>query len=325
MKKIVVLPIVSFFCTVLFLLSPVTSQADAQLDRIVAVVNDSVITQNQLDQQINWVKIQLQQSNAPMPGAAELRDKVLQNLIDEQLQLQIATKAGIKVSDTDLDQAIAHIAQQNNISVAVLQSKLAQQGMDFDQYRQQIRKQILLSQVQQQMVASRINISPQEVNDAIPLVSKQPVATANLVETHVRHILLKPTPLENDAQVQDRLARLRIQILNGADFAKLAEVNSQDPGSRVKGGDLGWVEPGMLDPTFEAQMNKLKPGETSEPFKTQFGWHILQVLGRQTMQTNDKDYLKAQASQLVYQRKIQEALKNWLQQLRSQAYIKIYP
>jgi peptidyl-prolyl cis-trans isomerase SurA len=430
MKKIVVLPVAHFFCALLFLTAPILSYADTPLDRVVAIVNDNVITQSQLDKQIKLVKIQSQQTNTPIPAASELRDKVLQNLIDEQLQLQMATKAGIKVSDTDLDQAITHIAQQNGISVADLQSKLAQQGMNYDQYRQQIRKQMILSQVQQQMVAPRVTVSPQEVNDVMPMLAKQPTSDAayhlldmyvplsdqptaqqvntaqqqaqaliaklragadfkqlvisssttvqggdlgwhkltdmpdafvslvksmqvgdvggpiraangfhivklveikgnsavphNLVQTHVRHILIKPTPLENDAQVKDRLTRLRIQILNGVDFAKLADINSQDPGSKTKGGDLGWVEPGMLDPTFEAQMNRLKPNEVSQPFQTPFGWHIVQVLERKTVQ-DDKAYLKEQAGQLVYQRKMQEALKNWLQGLRSAAYIKIYP
>jgi peptidyl-prolyl cis-trans isomerase SurA len=432
MKQKVVLSVISIFCT-FFLLCSLSSRADAPLDRIVAVVNDSVITQSQLDKQIDLTKMQLQQTNAPLPPASELRSKVLQNLIDEQLQLQMAQKAGIKVSDDDLNQAIAHIAQQNGISVDDLKSKLAAQGMNYDQYQQQIRKQMLLNQIQQQMVASKVSVSQQEISDVTPILAKQPAADAsyhlldmyvplsdhpttqqvndaqqraqglitklragadfqqvvsasttsstplqggdlgwhtinempdafvglvknmqvgdvggpiraangfhiiklaevhgnsqtshNLVQTHVRHILIKPTPLANDTQVKDRLTRLRAQILNGADFAKLAEINSQDPGSKIKGGDLGWVEPGELDPTFEAQMNKLKPGDTSEPFKSQFGWHIVQVLGRKTVQDN-KAYLKEQASQLVYQRKVQEALKNWLQGLRSQAYIKIYP
>jgi peptidyl-prolyl cis-trans isomerase SurA len=431
MKQCFLRLVIIFFSFFLSTMSCVVL-ADAPIDRIVAVVNDGVITQSQLDQQFRLAREQLQQSHAPLPTDAMLRQQVLQHLIDEQLQLDLAKKMNIKVSDADVDQAIAGIAQQNGLSVPDLQSKVVQQGMTYDQYRQQIRKQITISQLQQHEVAPRVTVNPQEVTDAMTAIAKQPVQKAaqyhlqdmvvplpenptalqisaaqkraqdlvaklragadfrqtvisggtdkpplqggdlgwhkltempdlfaaavknmqpgdiggpirapngfhiiKLVEmqggnplaqtieqTHVRHILIKVTPLESDAAVQDRLKRLRVQVLNGVDFAKLATVNSQDPGSASKGGDLGWVTPGMLDPTFEAQMKLLKPGEVSQPFKTQFGWHIVQVLDRKAVQ--DKTvYLRQQAQQFIYQRKMQEALHNWVRGLRSQAYIKV--
>lgn len=409
-----------------------TASADVAIDHIVAIVNDGVITQSQLDRQFALAQEQLQQTHGPMPAASVLRDQVLQHMIDEQLQLDLAKKLGIKVTDADVDRAIAGIAQQNSISVAELQTKVVQQGMTYDQYQQQIRKQMIISQLQQHEVASRVTVSQQEINDALSAMAKQPVqkdpsyhlldmvvplsetptpqqvsaaqqlaqsivvklragadfgqtvlagasykpplqggdlgwhklselpdlfvapvqhlqpgnitdpintpngfhilklveaqgvgpVTHQTVQTHVRHILIKTTPVENDAQVQDRLARLRVQILNGVDFAKLAIINSQDPGSASKGGDLGWVDPGMLDPTFEAQMNQLKVGEVSQPFKSAFGWHIVQVLERKTV-TDSKTYLQNQAQQAVYQRKFQEAVQNWLRGVRTQSYVKI--
>lgn len=140
--------------------------------------------------------------------------------------------------------------------------------------------------------------------------------------THVRHILIKTTPLMTDEEVKDRLVRIRDEIEHGSSFAEMAKDNSQDPGSASKGGDLGWVNPGMLDPTFEKVMNGLKPGEISEPFKSAFGWHIVQVLERKSI-AKDQSLLRDQARAILYQRKFGEALQTWLQQLRSQSYVKM--
>lgn len=432
MKKVVVTKITTLFLSLFFLLVTLPSRGDVPIDQIKAIVNNVVITQSQFNNTLRLYQEQAQQGGGAMPSENELRDKALQHLVDEQLQLQLAQKSGIKVSDSDVDQAINQVAKQNNLSVTDLQSKVTQQGMSYDQYRQQIRNQIIISQLQQQVVAPKVSVSLQETADALTTLTKQPkqdatyhlldmyvplpdittpdqisaakkqadvlvaklragadfqqtvesstgsaaplqggdlgwhklmempdpfiaivksmrvgdiggpIQTPNgihiikliemrggnpipqqLTETHARHILIKPTPLENDAQVKDRLARIRIQILNGTDFAAAAATNSQDPGSKTKGGDLGWVQPGMLDPTFEAQMDQLKPNQISEPFKTQFGWHIVQVLGRRTTQ-DIKAYSQQQAQQVVYQRKFQEAVQNWLRTLRSEAYIKVY-
>jgi peptidyl-prolyl cis-trans isomerase SurA len=140
--------------------------------------------------------------------------------------------------------------------------------------------------------------------------------------THARHILIKTNPLTTDQDAKDRLVRIRDAIEHGTDFAQLAKEDSQDPGSASKGGDLGWVNPGMLDPTFEKVMNGLKAGAISEPFKTAFGWHIVQVLERKSV-AKDQSFLRTQARAILYQRKYGETLQNWLQQLRSQSYVKM--
>jgi peptidyl-prolyl cis-trans isomerase SurA len=117
-------------------------KADVALDKIVAIVNDSVITQSQLNAQMGGLRQQAQQMHMALPAANVLRNQVLQHLIDEQLQIDLAKKLGVKVSAADLDRGLAQIAQQNNLSVNDLQSKVVQQGMNYDQYRQQISKQI---------------------------------------------------------------------------------------------------------------------------------------------------------------------------------------
>ncbi len=425
MKSSKILSTISLLFIILFGSTVVLADS---IDRIVAVVNSNVITESQLDQQITMARQQMPPNSAPLTDA-QLRDKVLQHMIDVELQMQIANKMGIKVSDAELDKAITDIGQKNGLSLAQLQNNVQQQGVSYDQYRQEIRTEMTISQVQQRQLAPTVTVTDQQVKDLLLSSGSQILQTAptsyhiqdilvslpdspttqqvdaaqqqaqmlktklestpnfaktmpaqagvqaqdlgwlkpadvpdlfvasvqhmqpgnvagpirapngfhviKLVEmhggtvmqhtseeTHARHILLKPRQFETDDQVRDRLERLRTSIVNGEDFATLATANSQDPGSAGQGGDIGWVGPGVLDPTFEAEMNKLKINEISEPFKSQFGWHIVQVLGRRDVQ-DSKDFERNQARQYIYQRKFQEALQHWLQSLRTQAYVKI--
>lgn len=404
-----------------------------QLDRIAVVVNDSVITQSQLEQQIRVARQQLQQSHLPVPEASKLRAQIVQHLIDTQLQLQTASKLGIKVSDKELNQAINQIAHRNGISIEQMQAELKRQGMNFVDFRQEIRRQMTISQLQQRAVGASVIVSSQDVDEWMKKIPKQtdngkqteyhvvdlvipfsdkptaqeiaaaqqraqklvgtlragtdfkqavlagsdeqpplqgsdlrwhklsslpdlfvpyvqrlqpgdisrPIQAPNgfhiiklveikgqaktleqVTQTHVRHILIKATPLETDAEVKARLEQMRTNIMSGESFAKLASANSQDPGSASKGGDLGWAYPGTFDPIFEAEIDQLKIDEISHPFKTQFGWHIVQVLGRKSSH-DESASLRNQAQQLAYQHKFQEAIDKWLQQLRKQAYIKV--
>lgn len=150
-------------------------------------------------------------------------------------------------------------------------------------------------------------------------------AARTVTATHIRHILIKLTPLINNSQAEKRLKEIRADILRGGNFADLAKKYSQDIGSSVSGGDLGWTMPGALDPVFEAQANKLALNQLSLPFQTQFGWHLIEVLGREKkLQTTDA-IMRNQAAQWVYQKKFHQALQDWLRQLRRQSYVKIMP
>ncbi len=416
-------------CIFTFITTAVCAQT---LDKIAAVVNDNVITENQLNQQIHLYSQQMQLAQTPLP--ANLRSNVLQQMIDTQLQIELAKKTGISVDDASVTQAITRIAAQNGLTLAQLQAKIAQQGMNYNNYRAEIKKQMLISDLQQREVAPRVIITEQAVTDflrqhgnKLTAVQTNPNATAQPVlyhvrdilipvpasatpqqaadalkqansllakiktgvnvdvqasdlgwrtlkdlpdifapivknmqpgtlsqpikaengyhivqllsvrgaavnnnsavalqsyTTHARHILIKTNPLTPDDEVKIRLVRIRDAILHGANFAQEAQENSQDPGSASKGGDLGWVNPGMLDPTFEKVMNGLKPGQISEPFKTAFGWHIVQVLERKNI-AGSQSLLRNQARIILYQHKFGEALQNWLQQLRSQSYVKV--
>lgn len=406
------------------------------LDGIAAVVNDGVITRNQLADAIQLTQKQLAASHAPVPPPNVLRKKVLQNLIDTQIQLQIAKKIGIKVDDATVTGAINQIAQGNGVTIEDLEAKVQQEGFTLDQYRKEIKKQIILTQVQQKIVAPQVKISDQEVADflsshgkelaiagntdvnsyqiqamliplpdsptpeqvqvakqvaqqalaqlrqgstfeqvmtsqigtqyniqqnkleakklsqlpdlytsavqklsigsfagplqapngfhIIKLVAKQDDSDSmpNMTETHVRHILIKTSELQPDSQVKKRLEELRATILGGLDFSKAAMDNSQDPGTAGKGGDLGWVGPGTLDPAFEVVMNKASTGQITQPFKSSFGWHILQVMGRKPLK--DTSILRRQkAKEIIFQQKFGEQLQSWLATMRKIEYIKV--
>lgn len=403
------------------------------LDRIVAVVNNSVITQQQLNEHIEMIRQQWQAQNKSIPDATIFRKQVLNQMINNELQLQLAANTGLKINEAALDKTILGISQRNGLTLEQLREKLQQENIPYAKYRRQIRQQLIISRLQQDEVASKISVSDQEIKDmlahlpktasqkvayhvedllvpfpnkpsaadiahiketALSLLQKTkagtsfqvmiaqanksnfpltggdlgwrplndlpdifqatvqklkpgevagPIQAANgfhlirlleiqgapttvphyVTSTHTRHILIKTSPLFNEKQAESRLNEIRADILRGGDFATLAKKYSQDPGSAYKGGDLGWTLPGFFDPTFEAQIKKLAINQISLPFKTQFGWHIVQVLGRAQKLQTTQNISRQQAAQLVYQGKFQQALKNWLRQMRNQAYVKI--
>jgi len=141
-----------------------------------------------------------------------------------------------------------------------------------------------------------------------------------VTQTRARHILMRPNELLTDTDTNKKLAQVKLRIDQGDDFAVLAKSHSEDTASAINGGDLGWVNPGTMVPEFEEQMTQLQPGEISEPFQTQYGWHIVQVLERRD-HDNSEDLKRNQAREIIRQRKIAEAQQNWLRQLRDEAYV----
>ena len=139
-------------------------------------------------------------------------------------------------------------------------------------------------------------------------------------QTLARHILVRPNEVVSNAEAKQRITRLYNRIKDGADFGQLARASSDDTGSAVKGGSLGWVNPGYMVPEFEEQMNRLQPGQISEPFESQFGWHIVQVMSRR-QHDDTKQFERAQARQQIGRRKSEVAVENWLREMRSEAYV----
>lgn len=399
------------------------------LDRIVAIVDNDVIMQSQLEQRLREVEQTIKKRGAEMPPREVMQQQVLERLITENLQLQIGERSGIRISDEELNQAMGTIAQRNNMNLDQFRNALEADGLSLETAREQIRREMVISRVRQRRIADRIQVSNQEVanflasdlgklqlseeyhlaNILIPVpesadsaaiqaaekaaadtyqqlqqgadfarlaVSRsasenaleggdmgwrkaaqlpppfdsqvgelavgevtQPVRTPpgfiilKLLdkrggdtqvrdEVHVRHILIKPSQIRSEAESRRLIERLRDRIQAGEDFAELARNFSEDPGSALNGGDLNWIDPNSLVPEFREVMLNSANGQLSEPFKTQFGWHILEVLGRRATDASE-DFRQQQALNLLRNRKYDEELQAWLRQIRDEAYVEI--
>jgi peptidyl-prolyl cis-trans isomerase SurA len=402
------------------------------LDRVVAVVNDGVVLQSELDAQVHEFTQRLAAQNVNLPPANVLRDQVLERLVLEEIQAQHAQKAGIVVSDEQLNAALEHMAQAQNIPFSQLPEKLGAAGYVYSDFRSGIRKQMQREMLQQRDVLQRINISPRELDqylekqkhtvnaaneynishilvavaqdaDAATMVAARkkiqdianriaageafsqlavtysdsqtaleggslgwlkpqaiptfladvvgrlkPGETTAILQTasgfhiarlnelrtgsgpqmveqaHIRHILLKTSEVLDDATVEQKLLDMRRRIVAGEDFAVLAAANSQDPGSAVQGGDLGWSETSVYVGEFAAQAAKLKENEISMPFRSAFGWHLMQLLGRRTID-NSENLARDQAYGQLRASRADEATELWLQQLRDESYVELKP
>jgi peptidyl-prolyl cis-trans isomerase SurA len=398
------------------------------LDKVAAVVNDGVVLQSELDEQVVVIAQRLQQQGLELPPQSVLRQQVLERLVLQEIQMQRAKRAGIRVNDEQLNAALADVSQRNGIPLQQLPEALAQQGIEYAAYRDGIRKELTLSILRNRDVIQKINVAPRELEQflekqkgrpselneynlshiliAVPQAAtttqleeasrraadvyeraKQgedfsrlavaysnsqtaleggslgwrrgpeiPTVLADLVaglkpgqvseplrtpsgyhivrfnevrgadvqtvvqQVHARHILLKPTEIQDDATVEQRLRTVRERIVKGEDFAAVAKVLSEDPGSASEGGDLGWTGPGTFVPEFEKQLESLAENEISQPFRTQFGWHVIQLLGRREFD-NTEELRRQRAFMQLRESKADEETELWLRRLRDEAYV----
>jgi len=404
-------------------LLPATLQAQViALDKVIAIVDSDVVMASELNQRMGMVIAQLRAKDAQMPSEEEIRSQLIEQLVSEALQLQIGRRAGIEISEAQLDQHIQRMIESNKLSQAQFEQQLAADGLSLKNLKKQIRRDMIIEQVQRGSVNRRIRISDQEVKNflkskqgkfwsspdyqlghiLIPSAANNAAGTAaNIVEKlrsgadfrqlaatqskgqnaleggdlgwrkaaempelfvdtistmekgeisdplrsgagyHIvkvydirgaqeqiipqakaRHILVKPSAILSDEQAQQKLAGIRQQILKGADFAELAKDNSEDTGSMLSGGDLGWSLPGKFVPAFEAAMQATKTGDISAPFRSQFGWHILRVDERREQDMSDTVRLN-QARRLMSNRRFEEERHTWLREIRDQAYVEV--
>ena len=398
------------------------------LDRVAAIVNDGVVLNSELDAQIDTVSQRLRTQKLELPPQNILRQQVLERLVLQEIQLQHATRAGVKVTDETLNAALLDIAKRNNLTLSQLPQALASQGIDYPSYRDEMRKEITLSMLRQRDVQQRITVTPREIDQYLEKQAHTPsehneynvshiliavsqeagtealdqaakraaevytrakngedfaklaVAYSNsqtaleggalgwrkgselptflsdviaglkpgevseplrtptgyhiirlnderggtqqtvIDQVHVRHILMKTNELADDATVKLKLNALRERALKGEDFAGLAQTVSEDPGSAAEGGDLGWTGPGAFAPEFEAAITGLKDGEISPPVHTQYGWHIIQLLGRRRYDNTD-EMKRRQAIEAIRAGKADEETELWLRRLRDDAYV----
>lgn len=415
---------------VMLLLAFTMSEAAQPLDKVVAIVNDNVITASELNAQIEILRQQLIAKKTQMPPDAVLRKQVLQHLIDVDLELQLAKKNNMTIDEAELDQTIEKIAQSNKLTLTQLREALDHQGMSWETYRENIRKEMLIHRVQQTAVGKDITVTPQQVADylktavhhqstnqtyhlqniVIPLPEEpttaqlnkakekarallnkikqgddfdrmaiaessgeyaldggdlgdrhlaelpevfaervvkmkvgevsEPIRTGNgfqliklvsiggnvdqhlVVKTHVRHILLKQDTSMTPTEATKQINNIYEQLKSGKDFALMAKQYSLDTASAVKGGDLGWVSSEELVPSFAEAMNALPINVISKPVKSPYGWHLIQVLARKTVD-DSKSFEQQQVRQFLHQRKFNEAVQDWQQHIRADAYVNI--
>jgi peptidyl-prolyl cis-trans isomerase SurA len=400
-----------------------------EIDRIVAVVNNDVIVESELRARLREVRAQLRQAGARAPEENALTRQVLERLILDKLQLQIALENGLRVEDGDLSSALENIASSNNLTLRQFRDVLERDGFDFGRFREQVRNEILLTRVRQRSVERRVRVTPREIDNflatarqqggevneyrlghiliAVPeaasaddidaarvrveevakrlrdgedfaqlaaevsdgqqalqggdlgwrksaelptiftdaVVNLQPGELSSpirspsgfhlvkledlrgdsryvVTQIQARHILVRPNDVISEADAQVRLTQLRTRLENGEDFAELARSHSDDTVSATRGGELGWLNPGDTVPEFERVMNTMPDGSVSEPFRTQFGWHILQVTGRREHDDTEQ-VRRARAADQIRKRKMDEEIQSWLRQLRDEAYVEL--
>ncbi|HET8709807.1 MAG TPA: peptidylprolyl isomerase [Spongiibacteraceae bacterium] len=393
------------------------------LDRIVAIVDDDVILASELDSAVTRAGVNMKRAKRDLPPPEQLRRQVFDQLVLDSLQLQIAKRAGVRISDSELNDQLEQIARQNNMTLEQFSQALSKDGIPYNELREQLRREMLIKRVQQGSVSERVQITDQEVenflnsaegrqltapqyhvlhallpvntgddDEAIHRFADQltarlragadfdqvaatagpvkvqssdlgwhssndwptlivdavaklkagevadPVRNASgyhiiklaeargkgevIEQTKARHILLKPSAIRSSEQCKQLAAQLRQRVLNGEDFAALARQYSEDIGSAMEGGELGWTNPGQLVAAFQRAMDATKIGAISEPFESRYGWHIVLVEDRRQQDVTDEIRHNI-ARNYLHEKKYQEELDNWLRKIRDAAFIDI--
>ncbi|CED61713.1 Survival protein surA [Moritella viscosa] len=408
-------------------------QAQAELtklDEVIAIVNEEVILASDVNTLTSSVTKRATKAGQTLPSQKILTQQALDKLIIDSLQLQMAKKMGMRISNAQLDDTLNNIAKSNNQTVEQLRQNVLADGGNFNDYKEELRVQLLTNEVQRMQMRRRITISDQDVDNLLAIINEQgqknlqyrvshimlrvpndadnatmealqtkitdiqtqlnagkefsnlalavsagpkaldggdwgwmninemPTLFAEAVtnakkgdiigpirsgaglhiikitdmrgvetvltkEVNARHILVKPSVILSDDKARSLLNGYLARIKSGdADFAELAKAYSDDTGSAVKGGELGWADPNIYVPAFKLALKDLKKGEISPAFRSSHGWHIVQLLDRRTQDTTDKAN-RQKAWQLLYNRRAAEESQAWLNELKQEAYIRI--
>lgn len=254
-----------------------TSFAAPQVvDKVAAVVNNGVVLESDVDGLMQSVKLNAAQARQQLPDDATLHHQIMERLIMDQIILQMGQKMGVKISDEQLDQAIANIAKQNNMTLDQMRSRLAYDGLNYNTYRNQIRKEMIISEVRNNEVRRRITILPQEVESLAQQVGNQNDASTELNLSHIL-IPLPENPTSDQVNEAESQARAIVdQARNGADFGKLAIAHSADQ-QALNGGQMGWGRIQELPGIFAQALSTAKKGDIVGPIRSGVGFHILKV------------------------------------------------
>jgi len=400
------------------------------LDRVAAIVNSGVVLESEVNDLFTSIKLQAKKNNQSLPSDSALRTQVMDKLINDSLITQLGERMGVQVSDAQLDQTIANMAKENNLSLTQFRESIVADGLEYDKYRESIRTELISGEVRRNSVRRRIFISPQEVENLLSVMKEQ---TNNDIEYHLGHILIefptdatqedmtkaktradkviellnsgsdfnkiaiassgdanalkggdlgwkninemptlfselidgkekdtivgpirtglgfsivkvldirgrqvveveevksshiiiKPSIILSDDKAKAMLQDMLDKIEAGeADFAELAKEHPED-GAAIKGGDLGWADPTTYDSAFTDALATMEVGEYHKPFRSSFGWHIIQLNGRRMVDVTSQ-MSENRAYQILYNRKFGIESARWIKETRDEAYIEIF-
>nr|WP_136252564.1 peptidylprolyl isomerase SurA [Ningiella ruwaisensis] len=414
-----------FVCCMAF-----TSNAKQLLDKVSVIVDQGVILESEIQELVDTVKRGAVAQGQALPSDNALRTQAIERLIMENLQMQMAQRMGIQISDPQLDQTIANIAQGEGMSVPQLRQVITSEGTSYDSYRESVRKELIMGEVRRANVRRRVYITPQEIETLVDILNQQGDAQAEyrlghiliglpgnatdqeisdardradkvlellnngsdftkiaiasssgaealdggdmgwmninsmptlfaeavqnkpkdeligpirsgagfhilkvldtrgvelvqIEEVNARHILIQPSIILSDTKAEQMLLEFRKDLIEGdADFAELAKEHSQDPGSALRGGELGWNDPNIYVPAFKDALASLEKDEYSMPIRSQHGWHLIQLIDRRVDDATERKK-EERAYQLLFNRKFQEETDAWLREMRDQAYIEV--
>lgn len=261
------------------LFSNIASAQTITLDRIAAIVDDDVVMESELNSQLRTITARLQsqeESQQQLPPEDVLKAQILEHLVVQQLQLQMASRAGATVEDAEVNASLTEMQQRSNLSPEDFLAQLKSQGLSIENLREDIRRELLITNVQRGVLLSRIQITEHDVNSFLKSKEGQ---FWNSPDYLLAHILIPLNTSASEEQVQatlDRAIELRQQILDGADFGQIATTYSGGQNA-LQGGDLGWRKAAQLPQLFAEQITTLNVGDTSEPFRSDAGFHMLKI------------------------------------------------
>jgi len=261
---------------------PDPQQQVAVIDSVVAVVNDDVITRYELNDRSREVVRQLQKQGTPLPASGVLERQLLERMINDMLQMQFARENGVRVDDTQLDQAIMRIAQQNNFStLAEFRAKLEADAVDFKKFREEIRSEIISTRLREREVESKLVISDTEVDNYLANKAKMGGAEEEFRLAHILVVVPEQASAEKIQAARERAELALSQLKGGADFAQVA-AGSSDAKDALKGGDLGWRASDSIPSLFMNELYNLKPGQTTAVLRSPSGFHILKLVEKRS-------------------------------------------
>ncbi|MCC5453070.1 peptidylprolyl isomerase SurA [Rheinheimera sp. UJ51] len=418
-------------CVVLLGFASVSlTAAEREIDRVAAIVDSGVILKSDVDEIVQRVKRNAEAQGQTLPSDLALRTQATERLIMTNLQLQMAQRMGLQISDAQLDDTIRNIAQGENLTMEQFRQQVTNEEGNYERFREKVREEIMTNEVLRGNVQRRIYISQQEVDNLVKLMEEQGAISeqyqlghiliaipsqatteqitesreradqvlkllrdgsdfrriaiasssganaleggqldwmninemptlfsegirgrkkgdligplrsgagfhiltifdirgenvAELTEVNSRHILIKPSIIVSEERARTMLLDMATKLRAGdADFAELAKQFSEDPGSKLNGGNLGWSETDVYVPAFRDTLNRLQPDELSEPFRTEHGWHIVQLLDRRTVDAT-ADKKRNQVYRMIFNRRFNEESASFLRELRDDAYIEV--